>query len=236
MSIDGAGENYARYCAHRGGLSGGAVRPSFGAGNGFRAPCHLAGLEVERVESAALLRVEHQSKALRRSGVWYAPDSEIGDCDVDLLSIGCRAPLAAAQSAARAGAGLPEDLSSVAFIIGIDGVHHAGFLADHQRSRYARETHEYRRLAEVEIGTVRLRAIGQLRGIATVGVGILFGQLFRPQQLSGLEIHGEDGVARFGGRIGVVVTGGDVEGAELLVEGRRRPDSGSGGSALLSSR
>ena len=118
----------------------------------FSAPDDLAGFEIQREQSAALLGIQSQAEALWRFRVRHAADADIGDGHVNLLAVRCRAPLAAAQIASSAGAGLPEDF---AFFIGIDRMHHAGFLRDDQRALSLAETDQDRRLPEVEILTVR---------------------------------------------------------------------------------
>ena len=60
------------------------------------------------------------------------------------------------------------------------------------------------------------------------------GELPRPEQLAGFEIH-VPGTASLvvGRRIRVVVPRGDIQSAELFIDGRRRPDSGAGRPVLL---
>lgn len=73
----------------------------------LRAPYDFAGFEVQRMQAAALLRIQSEAEAHRRFWICYAAKPCIGDRHIDLLPVRRRAPLAAAQCAALTSPGLP---------------------------------------------------------------------------------------------------------------------------------
>src|SRR5262245_54924230 len=62
---------------------------------------------------------------------------------------------------------------------------------------------------------------------------IVLRQLRGPQQLAGIEIKGEHGVAGLGRRLREVVSGTGVDDSLLGVDGWRRPDARARGSPVL---
>jgi hypothetical protein len=73
-----------------------------------RAPHHLPGCRVKRVESASFLRVQHQPVTPGQFRVRDRAQSEIGDRNINLAAIRSRAPLAASEWPAVPHARLPE--------------------------------------------------------------------------------------------------------------------------------
>src|SRR5580693_9491583 len=85
------------------------------------------------------------------------------------------------------------------------------------------------------IRTALLRAIRSLRRGASVVESVVFGQLLGPQQFSAFELHRENGVAGVGRGVGIVVSRGDVQNPESLIDRRARPDARAGRPVLLPS-
>ncbi len=185
------------------------------------------------MQTTALRRIRDQPEALWHRRIGHAAESEVRDGHIEFLSIGRGTPLAASEVTSLAGTHLPQH---GALLVGVESVHHSRFLGDDQRSLLAVELDQHGRLAKVEVGPLRLRTIRELRRGAAVVESIVFGHLARPEQFTGLEIHGQDGIAGFRRWVRVVVACCDVQHSKLLVDGRRRPDSGAGRSVLLRPR
>src|SRR5262245_46651348 len=115
-------------------------------------------------------------------------------------------------------------------------MHHTGFLADDQCPLVSAHRNQDGRLSEIEIRTIRLGAVWTLWNRTPNHERILLGELARPTKLARLETQGNDGIAGRARWIGIVIARGDVQSAELFINGRRRPDTGTGRPVLLSSR
>src|SRR5215831_13135637 len=113
-------------------------------------------------------------------------------------------------------------------------MHHAGFLADDQCPLVSAQRNQDGRLSEIEIRTIRLGAVRTLWDRTPNVERILFRELPRPKKLAGFETQRNNGIARRARRIGIVIAGGDVQSADLFINGRRRPNTGSGRPVLLS--
>src|SRR5262249_41457762 len=61
-------------------------------------------------------------------------------------------------------------------------------------------------------------------------------KLPRPKKLAVFETQRNNGIARRARRIGIVVASGDIQSSDLFINGRRRPDTGSGRPILLTAR
>src|SRR5262245_58838940 len=115
-------------------------------------------------------------------------------------------------------------------------MHDSGFLADDQRALVSAERNQDGRLAEIEIWTIRLGAVRTLWDSAPNVERILLGELARPKKLTRFETQRQDGIARRARWIGIVIARGHVQSAELLINGRRRPDAGAGRPVLWGTR
>src|SRR5262245_16962667 len=115
-------------------------------------------------------------------------------------------------------------------------MHHAGFLADDQRPLVSAERNQDGRLSEIEIRTIRLGAVRTLWDRAPNVECILLGELARPKKFARLETQRNNSIARGARWIGIVIARGDIQSTELFVNGRRRPNAGTGRPVLLSAR
>src|SRR5262245_27989619 len=115
-------------------------------------------------------------------------------------------------------------------------MHHAGFLTDDQCPLVSAQRNQDERLSEIEIRTIRLGAVRTLWDRTPNVERILLRKLPRPQKVAGVETQRNNGIARRARRIGIVVVRGDIQSADLCINGRRRPDTGSGRPVLLSAR
>src|SRR5262249_42653960 len=152
----------------------------------------------------------------------------------DPLAICGRSPLHAAVQTALAGSVLPDDLS---LTIRIDGPPDAGLLTDYDQVAPARERHENRRIAKVEIGPELLRTARTFSGrLAAADENISGQQLLRPLERAGVHIERQDGIARAAFRARVLIAGGGVNRPALHVDGWRVPDGCTGRSPNLHAR
>src|SRR5262245_7814065 len=115
-------------------------------------------------------------------------------------------------------------------------MHHAGFLADDQCPLVSAERNQDGRLSEIEIRTIRLGAVRTLWDRAANIERIFLGELARPKKLTGFETQRNNSIARRAWWIGIVIARGNIQSAELFINGRRRPDAGAGRPVLLSAR
>src|SRR5215813_7434325 len=115
-------------------------------------------------------------------------------------------------------------------------MHHARFLADDQCPLVSAQRNQDGRLSEIEIRTIRLGAVRTLWDRTANVERILLRKLPRPKKLAVFETQRNNGIARRTRRIGIVVARGDIQSADLVINGRRRPDTGSGRPILLSAR
>ena len=115
-------------------------------------------------------------------------------------------------------------------------MNHAGFLPSNQRALAVGERHENRGGGEIVIGPRRLRAVRR-RGTAAGNVeGIAGRELARPELFPGLQVVGDERVARLRGRLGVGVARGNVDSALLHVDSRGGPNARAGGAPQLYAR
>src|SRR5215813_11734802 len=102
MSIERSRENGARYSRNSGRLSRRADGLRLGTHGRFGAPGDLAGLQVYSVESATFFRVHHEAKSSCHLCIRDAAKIHVRHCDVNIVRIRSRSPLAAAELAALA--------------------------------------------------------------------------------------------------------------------------------------
>ena len=194
-----------------------AVRP--------RQPGLRAVGELDREQPAAGLRVQAAAAALRR-----VLERNVGQRHVDVLAVTRRPPLDPAELAAAADGGAPQPLAA---LIGIEPVHHAGFLPRHDQPLAVGQRDQNRRLAEV---VIRSRLLGTVRGVrraARHGVGVAGGHLRRPLDRAGVEVERHNRVGHRRHRQRVRVAGRDVQRLRDRVDGRRRPHGGTRRSPQL---
>ena len=141
-----------------------------------------------------------------------------------MVVVRSRAPLDPAIDAALADAGLPDDC---AFVVRVEPVDDARLLAHRQQALPVSQIHEVRRGAEIEVGSIVLRAIGVTARtwLAAPVPDIAAGDLPNPAYLSRLHVKRHDGVRRFRDRQRIGVAGCHIDGTELRIERRRRPDA-----------
>src|SRR5689334_22131405 len=156
MSVERSRENGPWNRCNRRRLSRRADGLRRGTHGGFSAPGDLAGLQVEGVKPATFFRVHHKAKSAWRLFVRDAAKIHVGNCDVNIVRVRSRAPLAAAELAALTDSGLPQNFAAM---IGIDCMHHPRLLSDYQRSPSTIELHKDRRLTEIVIRAVMFGAI-----------------------------------------------------------------------------
>src|SRR5579859_3369366 len=116
MAVDRSRERNAGDRGNGGRLRG-TTTLAIAAGRRRRVPNLLAGIETQREHPAAFFRIDVGAEAIRNDDA-----SQIGQRDIDIGAVRCRAPLHATISAALTHTNAPDLL---ALIVGIDGVYEA---------------------------------------------------------------------------------------------------------------
>src|SRR5579859_765051 len=133
---------------------------------------------------------------------------QVGLAEIETRAVDGDAPLAA-QAAALAEPVLPDDR---ALLIRVEGVHHARFLRGNEQVA-ACGANEGGRAREVIVGSEVAWAGGVVRALGRTTHGPVVGgcNLLHPADRAGLQVHGNDGVSARLRRIGVAVTGTDIQ-------------------------
>src|SRR5262252_4722802 len=103
---------------------------------------------------------------------------------------------------------LPKDF---ALLVRIQRVNDAGFLPDNQDTLSALHTHEDRRLTKIVVWTIAFRTVGPVSTEARRDEAVVCGSLPMPEHPTGCKLKRKNRVARFRGRVGIVVPCRDIE-------------------------